>query len=156
MSERYECPLEQETLAIVHAGRWPGSCDETSRAHISACPTCGDIAHIASLIANDYQASIRTAHVPNSGLIWWRTLRRVRQEAARTASRIITIVQAIAVAAGVAVAIGIIAATSRTFSFFPADVSPTLLAQWGIPLLIALAAWVALAPVAVYFAVSKD
>jgi hypothetical protein len=153
---RYDCPLEQETLAIVHAGRWPDSCDEASRTHIDACPVCGDIVRVAALVANDYQSSLRTARVPASGLIWWRTQRRMKQDAARAASRVITIVQAIAVAAGVAVAMGIIVATSRAFAFAPSDLPRTLLAQWGIPLLIALAAWLALAPVAVYLAVSKD
>jgi len=150
------CPLEQETLAVVQAGRWPDGCDDASRAHANACPVCGDIVRVATLVANDYQASLRTARVPNSGLVWWRMQRRARQEAVRTASRVITIVQAIAVAAGVAIATGIIAAASRSFSIAPAEVSSTILAQWGIPLLIALAAWLTLAPVAVYFAVSKD
>jgi hypothetical protein len=154
--KRTDCPFEQETLAIVHAGRWPDSCDEASRAHIDACTTCGDIVRVATLVANDYQSALHTAHVPNSGLIWWRMQRRQRQEAVRTASRVITIVQAIAVAAGVAVAIGILVATSRAFAFAPSDLSRTILTQWGIPLLIAFAAWLALAPVAVYLAVSKD
>jgi hypothetical protein len=153
---RNECPFEQETLAIVHSGRWPHGCDDASRSHIDACTSCGDVIRVASLVASDYQATLRTARVPNSGLIWWRTQRRARQEAVRTASRVITIVQAIAVAAGVAVALGIIIATSRAFAFAPSDISRTIVAQWGIPLLIALAAWLALAPVAVYLAVSKD
>jgi hypothetical protein len=150
------CPLEQETLAVVQAGRWPDGCDNVSRAHVDACPICGDIVRVASLVAADYQATLRTARVPNSGLVWWRMQRRARQEAVRTASRVITIVQAIAVAAGVAIAMGIIAAASRSFSPAPAEISTTIVAQWGIPLLIALAAWLTLAPVAVYFAVSKD
>ena len=153
---RSDCPLERETLAIVHAGRWPDGCDEASRAHVEACAICGDIVLIAALVSKDYQASLHAARVPNPGLVWWRVQRRARQEAVRTASRVITIVQAIAVAAGVAVAIGIIAATSRSFSFAPDEISTTLLAQWGVPLLIALTAWLALAPVAVYLAVSKD
>jgi hypothetical protein len=82
--------------------------------------------------------------------------RRARQEAVRTASRVITVVQAIAVAAGVAVAIGILIATSRAFAFAPGELSRTVLAQWAVPMLIALASWLALAPVAVYLAVSKD
>lgn len=150
------CPQEQETLSLVQAGRWPDGCDDAMRSHAAACVTCGDIVHVGSLIAADYQASLRRAHVPASGLVWWRMQRRSRQEAVRTASRVITIVQAIAVAAGVAIAMGIIAATSRAFSFAPSDISRTVLAQWGIPLLIALASWLALAPVAVYLAVSKD
>lgn len=151
-----DCPREQEMLAIVQAGRWPDSCDDDSRSHINACSVCAGIVEVASLVGADYHASLRTARVPAAGLVWWRMQRRARQDAARTASRIITIVQAIAVSAGVAVAIGIIAATSRAFGFAPAEMSRTLLAQWGVPLLIALASWAALAPVALYFAVSKD
>src|SRR4029077_4519383 len=108
-----ECPREQETLAVVQAGRWPDGCDDAGRAHAEGCPVCSDIVRIAALVSADSQAGIRTAHVPNSGLIWWRMQRRARQEAVRTASRVITIVQAIAVAAGVSVAMGIIAATTR-------------------------------------------
>ena len=126
------------------------------RSHVDACATCTDVVRVASLIAADYHASLRSSHVPASGVVWWRMQRRTRQEAIRTASRVITIVQAIAVAAGVAVAIGIIAATSRAFGFAPAEVSRTVLAQWAVPMLIALASWLALAPVAVYLAVSKD
>jgi hypothetical protein len=153
---RNECPLEHETLAMVHSGRWPHGCDEASRAHIDDCTICGDIVRVAMLVSHDYQATLRTARVPNSGLVWWRTQRRARQEAVRTASRVITVVQAIAVAAGVAVAIGILTATSRAFSVTPSDLSQTIVAQWGIPLLITLAAWLALAPVAVYLAVGRD
>ena len=150
------CPQEHETLSIVQAGRWPDGCDDAMRAHVDACATCADIVRVGSLIAADYHASLRSSHVPASGVVWWRMQRRTRQEAIRAASRVITVVQAIAVAAGVAVAIGILVATSRAFSFGPADISHAVLAQWGIPLIIALASWLALAPVAVYLAVSKD
>ncbi len=150
------CPFEHETLAMVHTGRWPAGCDETTRDHIDACPACRDLVQVASLVAADYQASLRQAHVPNSGLVWWRTQRRIRQGAVRTASRVITIVQAILVAAGVAVAIGILVATNHSFSLAPAELSRSVFAQWGIPLLIAFASWLALAPVALYLAVSKD
>jgi len=150
------CLQEHETLAIVQAGRWPDGCDDAIRSHAAACATCRDIVRVASLIRNDYHATIRAAHVPASGLVWWRMQRRSHQEAVRTASRVITVVQAIAVAAGLAVAIGILAATSRAFGFAPADLPRTVLAQWAVPMLIALASWLALAPVAVYLAVSKD
>ncbi|MEA2326002.1 MAG: hypothetical protein QOE68_961 [Thermoanaerobaculia bacterium] len=150
------CPQENETLLLVQAGRWPHGCDDAMRAHTAACSTCADIVRVGSLIAADYHASLRSSHVPASGVVWWRMQRRTRQEAIRTASRVITVVQAIAVAAGVAVAIGILVATSRSFALTPAGLSRTVLAQWAVPLLIALASWLALAPVAVYLAVSKD
>jgi len=150
------CPQENETLSMVQAGRWPYGCDDAMRTHVDACATCADIVRVGSLIAADYHASLRSSHVPASGLVWWRMQRRSRQEAIRAASRVITVMQAIAVAAGVAVAIGILVATGRAFAFSPAEVSRTVLAQWGLPLIIGLASWVMLAPVAVYFAVSKD
>ncbi|HEX3577410.1 MAG TPA: hypothetical protein VHY33_02505 [Thermoanaerobaculia bacterium] len=149
-----DCPQEQETLAIVQAGRWPDGCDDVLRTHLAACPTCADIVRVGSLIAADYHASLRSSRVPASGLVWWRMQRRSRQEAIRTASRVITIVQAIAVASGVAVAIVIIVATG--VSFRPTPISHTDLAQWALPLIIGLVSWVMLAPVAVYLAVSKD
>jgi hypothetical protein len=150
------CPQEHETLAIVQAGRWPDGCDDAMRTHAAACSTCADVVRVGSLIAADYHASLRRAHVPASGVVWWRMQRRTRQDAIRTASRVITVVQAIAVAAGVAVAIGILVATGRAFAFSPAELSRTVLAQWGLPLIIGLVSWLALAPVAVYLAVSKD
>ncbi|MEA2339231.1 MAG: hypothetical protein QOE82_3238 [Thermoanaerobaculia bacterium] len=150
------CPQEQETLSMLQAGRWPDACDDSMRGHAAVCPTCGDIVRVGSLIAADYHASLRTAHVPASGLVWWRMQRRARQEAVRTASRVITVVQAIAVAPGVAVAIGILAATSRAFPLTPDVLSRTVLAQWAVPMIIGLVSWLALAPVAVYLAVSKD
>jgi hypothetical protein len=150
------CPQENETLSLVHAGRWPHGCDDAMRTHAATCSTCADIVRVGSLIAADYHASLRSAHVPASGVVWWRMQRRTRQEAIRTASRVITVVQAIAVAAGVAVAIGILVATGRAFSFSPTEVSRTVLAQWGVPLIIGLVSWLALAPVVVYLAVSKD
>src|SRR5205807_5267661 len=149
-------PQEHDTLSIVQDGRWHDGCDDAMRAHVDAFATCLDIVRVGSLIASDYHASLRSSHVPASGVVWWRMQRRTRQEAIRAASRVITVVQAIAVAAGVAVAIGILVATSRAFSFGPADISHAVLAQWGIPLIIALASWLPLAPVAVYLAVSKD
>jgi hypothetical protein len=150
------CPQENETLSLVQAGRWPDGCDDAMRTHAAGCSTCADIVRVGSLIAADYHASLRSSHVPASGVVWWRMQRRTRQEAIRTASRVITVVQAIAVAAGVAVAIAILVATGRAFSFSPSEVSRTVLAQWGVPLIIGLVSWLALAPVAVYLAVSKD
>ena len=127
------CPQENETLSMVQAGRWPDGCDDAMRTHVAACSTCADIVRVGSLIAADYHASLRSSHVPASGLVWWRMQRRARQEAIRTASRVITVVQAIAVAAGVAVAIGILVATSRAFSFGARDLSRSGARAMGRP-----------------------
>lgn len=143
-----ECPRAQETLDLVRAGRWPNGCDDETRAHIAACADCG----VTSLIAADYQAAMRTAHVPSSGLVWWRAQRRAREEAEHTAARVVTFVQGVSVAIGITVAVAIVGpdTVSRALSFVSA------LPQWSVSVLVGLTASLALAPVAVYLAVGRD
>jgi hypothetical protein len=168
-ARRQDCSREREVLDLVRAGRWPHSCDDELRAHVAACVSCEEAAHIASLMTADFHAAVRSARVPTSGVVWWRAQRRAREEAEHAAARAVTAVQAISVAIGVAVAIVIAGAMSslnitkwlggftRAFSFLPGDLlSATTLTQWSIPLLVALTVWLTLAPVAVYLAVSRD
>ena len=154
-----DCPREQETLDLVRAGRWPDGCDDETRAHITACAQCAESVQIASLLADDFRAAVRTARLPSSGLVWWRVQRRAREEAARNAARVVTLVQGICVVIGVAVALGIVGAQnlSRAFSFGSNDLwSAATFSQWSLPIMLALTVWLALAPVAVYLAVSRD
>ncbi len=154
-----ECAREQEALDLVRAGRWPDGCDDETRAHITACADCGASVQVASMLAADYHAALRSARVPSSGLVWWRTQRRAREEAARTAARVITMLQAGSVAAGVALAVGIAGADKfgRVLSAVSHEMSTAgVFSQWSVPLLLGLAAWAAMAPVAVYLAVSRD
>jgi hypothetical protein len=149
-----DCPREQETVALVRAGRWPDGCDDETRAHVATCAHCGESAKIASLLTDDYRAAVRTARVPSSGLVWWRVQRRAREEAARNAARLVTIVQAICVIAGVAIAIAIAAGYDL---LAPKElVTIASMPQWNLPLLLAFTIWLTLAPVAVYLAVSRD
>lgn len=147
-----ECPRMQEALDLVRSGRWPNGCDEETRTHIAECGDCGDGVQVASLIAADYHAAVRTARVPSSGLVWWRAQRRARQEAARTAARIVTMVQGVSVAAGVTAAVVIAGPESvtRALTFM------TTLPTWSLQLLLGLTATLALAPVAVYLTASRD
>jgi predicted anti-sigma-YlaC factor YlaD len=154
-----DCPREQETLDLVRAGRWPDGCDDETRAHVASCSLCRESVQIASLLTDDYRAAVRTARVPTSGLVWWRVQRRAREEAARNAARVVTLVQGICVVIGVAVALGIVGAQnlSRAFSFAPNELfNAATLSQWSLPILLALMVWLTLAPVAVYLAVSRD
>lgn len=141
-----DCRRESEVLELVRAGRWPESCDDEVRAHVAECAHCDESARIASLITADFHVAVRTAQVPTSGVVWWRAQRRAREEAAQTAARAVTLVQAISVAIGLTVALRIAGEL----------LSATTLSQWTVPLLIAFAAWLAIAPVAVYLAVSRD
>jgi hypothetical protein len=141
-----ECAHLQETLSLVRAGRWPDGCDDDTRAHVASCADCGEQVQIASMLHDDYRAAVRTAAVPSSGLVWWRMQRRARQEAARNAARLVTLVQGICVVIGVAVAIGIVGADNITQA----------LTQWNWPLMLGLTVTLAAAPVAVYLVVSGE
>jgi hypothetical protein len=147
-----ECPRAQEALDIVRAGRWPDGCDEDTRTHVAACADCGDIVQVASTISADYHAAVRTVRVPSSGSVWWRAQRRARQEAEHTAARVVTFVQGVSVAIGVTVAVAIAGPenVSRAFMFL------TTLSQWSLPVLLGVTTSLALAPVALYLAVSRD
>ena len=149
-----DCSRQQETLDLVRAGRWPAGCDDDQRAHVASCSHCGEAVQVATLLTDDYRAALRTARVPTSGLVWWRLQRRAREDAARNAARVVTLVQAISVLIGLAVALGI---ANRAFSFASRELASTItLSQWGLPLLLAVTVWLTLAPVAVYLAVSRD
>lgn len=147
-----ECPRAQEALDLVRAGRWPDGCDEETRTHITACADCGESVQVASLIAADYHAAVRTARVPSSGLVWWRAQRRAREEAEHTAARIVTFVQGASVAIGVTVAVAIAGPDSinRALTFM------STMPAWSLPVLLGLTASLALAPVAVYLAAGRE
>ncbi|HEV7765543.1 MAG TPA: hypothetical protein VGQ76_11120 [Thermoanaerobaculia bacterium] len=150
-----ECPREQETLDHVRAGRWPNGCDEEMRAHVATCESCDGSVKVATLMAADYRAAMSTARVPSSGLVWWRVQRRAREEAEHNAARVVTLVQGVSVAVGVAVTVGITGA-DRVSETLRVAFDFTTLSYLGVPLLFAVTAWLAIAPVALYLAVSRD
>ena len=151
------CPFEERVLAAVTSGDWPERADETLRAHVTACATCADLAMVGGLLKNDHAAALAEASVPSSGQVWWRAQVRARAEAQRAAARPIFIAQAVAAAAFV----GLIAAVmSWLWPKLPA--AGSLLhaaggpADLGAVAWLAIAAWVILAPVALYFVFARE
>ena len=64
-------------------------------------PTDAEIeAIVAEAIAAEASLARREATPPSSAIVWWRAQMRARQEAARAVERPITIVHALAIAAG--------------------------------------------------------
>lgn len=151
------CSREAEALAVSRNGFRPG---EELESHLRDCGSCRDLVTVASRISVDARLSAGTARVPSSGLVWWRIQQRSRQEAMRSASRAVTVVQAVSVAAGVVVATGIVGAMSSLD--WLAQLAPSHLwnaataAQWTAAPLLGVVACLALAPVALYFAVAGD
>ena len=154
---RFECEREQEILDAVAAGRWPHGGVNELQLHTSACASCRDLVTVALAIASDHAIAARNAHVPTSGVAWWRAQRRAREEAARKATRAVTAVQAASVAIGIVAAIAVVSAMSVPSDLWSAFLSSVqTVTPWWIPFGVALTAWLVLAPVALYFAVADD
>ena len=136
------CPREAEILRAIEARHWPDRCDDELRAHAGSCADCADLVHVATALTDDREDAVHAAHVPPSGAVWWRAQMRARQEAARAARRVISIVQTAAVLVALVAVYLILGPTLPTI-------------HWSLPLLLALASPLILAPVAVYFALTE-
>lgn len=162
------CERELETLAAMSDGTWPDRCGEDLRAHVAACPSCAEMTVVAGALLDDRTEAFSRAALPSSGLMWWRMQFRSRQERARAATITVAIIQAAAFVAVLAIAIVGMAVFSPStshslnpftdFASFQAIFKTAVASavQWGVPLIFAFAAWVTLAPVIVWMAVTED
>jgi hypothetical protein len=133
------CAREGELLAALERG-FAGA---ELEAHAASCPSCGELRLIAGAILDDRAQAFLEAPVPSAGTMWWRLRVRRRLEAEAAARRSLLIGQAVTLA----VAIGLL------LSFFGADL---VLAVRGLiatvrlstPLLLALAGWILVVPLA--------
>src|SRR5438477_538386 len=110
------------------------------------------LVEVARAVVDDRSVLMRDARLPGAGLVWWRANMRERREAARAAVRAGSVVQIFLLVAAVLIALGVLGISIDVQAVWRSIV---LSAQtFAIPLL-ALAAWLILAPVAVYFAVTE-
>lgn len=166
---RIECERSPEVLDVLGAGRWPDGCDAELRAHVADCASCTDLVEVAGALLEERDAAFREAILPGSGLVWWRIQLRARREAQRTVSRAAAVVQAIAIVSGLLVALAFLSASS--FSGWHEWLSNladavtigsagfsglATIAPLGAPILLILAVWLALGPVAIWFAVTDE
>ncbi|MBI4476833.1 MAG: hypothetical protein HY654_06640 [Acidobacteria bacterium] len=160
------CPREQEALEVAFAGTLSDGGHDGIRAHLATCSICADVVRVATAIREDAD-SCRMAHLPGSGIVWWRAQMRARAEAARAASKPITFVQGIAAAClvGAAVAgLGVAFPWIRAWFGSMGELARAIEAGAGASPLLGLPLWVPLlavltlllAPVAIYLAVTKD
>jgi hypothetical protein len=154
-----ECPRESDVLDAVDSARWPGRVSGELAAHVTRCQACRDVAAVAQALRADHDAAWHEADVPPSGQVWWRAELRARQEAAREASRPITVTQGVAaaLALGASLALGafawprIVAAVPQVFSTVFVPLSTLL-----VPLALAVGALVVITPIAVYLVLSDE
>lgn len=141
------CPHESEILEAVTTGR---PCSEELLAHADDCPDCADVLVVSSALVADMQQAMDEADIPPSGVVWWRAQRRMRAESIRSANRTIALVQTASVIAAAAGALALLGTQNWRPWLEP------LGAAWNIPLLFAIGASLALAPLALYLAVARD
>jgi hypothetical protein len=161
-----ECPRESEVFEAVAFDRVADVRD-----HLAVCAACAEIADVAGALRADHAAACREAQVPSAGAVWWRATVRARAEAARTVSQPITILQGIAGACGVGLAVALIGITWRSFQWFDGiaavvasldarrdeiAAASALALQYGLPVMLVLAACIVIAPVALYIALTDD
>src|SRR5438128_11750731 len=139
------CEREFEVLECASSGRL----SEELREHIASCESCRELFDVAGAVAGDRVGLMHSAHPPSAGLVWWRAHMRAQREAAQAAVRAGTVIQVVLLVTAIVVALAILG-----ISIDVQTVTRSIVASartFAIPLL-ALAAWLILAPVAVYFA----
>jgi hypothetical protein len=165
-----ECAREPEIVEAVGFGRWPDHCPELV-AHAASCELCRDVVEVARALHGDRDALCREAQPPAAGMVWWRATIRARAEAARTATQPISVVQGIAGACIVGATAGLasvawqpmrwvdrIGELAIQFELQRAGIAAasTFAATHGLPLLLAVAAGLVLAPLALYLTLADD
>jgi hypothetical protein len=159
----WECPREADVLDAAAARRGLDR-DPELAAHVAGCPICADLAVVATAMAEDHDAAWDTAEPPSSDLVWWRAQLRARTEAATAAARPMAIVQgaglALVLIALVAIVIGYGAGVVSSLAAVTANGAALAARVLGSEtagllldgLVLGIAVWLALIPVAVYFA----
>jgi predicted anti-sigma-YlaC factor YlaD len=118
--------------------------------HITSCESCHELRLVAGALLDDRSQAVMEAPVPSAGTMWWRMRVRQRHEAQATARRTLLIGQA----ATLIIALTLVAA------FFGGDVASTVknviaAIRVSTPLLLALATWALVAPIAGWVALRQ-
>lgn len=140
------CPREDELLDAL--GR--AFVGAELEAHVAACASCTELRLVAGALLDDRAAAMLEAPIPSAGTMWWRMLVRRRHDAQAMARRALLIGQAATLAIAIALVV----------SFFGADVTTAVreavaTIRVSTPLLIALATWALIAPIAGWVALKQ-
>ena len=151
-----QCQCEDQIVAALADGTWPDQASDALKAHVTGCSECQAVTAVAPLLRQEYVTADSEADLPSSGQVWWRARVRARAEAQRAAARPLFIAQAVAAAS----ALGALAAL---ISWYWPKIQASLLHSGagdspgpGLPLLLALGAWLLLAPVALYLVFARE
>jgi hypothetical protein len=140
---------------------------------VASCGICADLVEVATALLDDREQAWREAHVPPSGVVWWRAQLRAREDAARAAGRPLAFIQGIAASVALWLVVTLLRAVPPaelaawrawagglvpSVTITMADVASLLHVAGIVPIgiLCVLAAWLMLAPIAIYFAVVDE
>lgn len=140
------CAREQELLDAL--GR--GYVGAELASHVESCAACSELHLIAGALLNEKNEAVEEARVPSAGSMLWRLQTRRRHEAHATARRTLLIGQA----ATLAIALGLVV------FFFGAHIRAAALefvaaVKLSTPLLLTLATWALIAPIAGWVAIRQ-
>lgn len=160
------CSREAGIVEAAARG-WSGDADAALAAHAAGCPRCLEVMAAAEAMRADCAREVAAARVPASAVVWWRLERRLREDRARTARRMLTVAHGLAgaVVAGVTLAAAqallpvvrpALAGWTKTASAL-ASVPDwlTLAPGWVTPIAVMAGVLLLLAPTALYL-VSKE
>lgn len=147
MNAQFElCPREQELLD-AHGRGYIGA---ELASHIESCRSCDELHLIAGALLDEKAEALSEAQVPSAGSMLWRMQTRRRREAHATARRTLLIGQAATLAIAVSLVVFFFGADIRDVAFeFVAAV------KLSTPLLLTLATWLLIAPIAGYVALRQ-
>lgn len=117
------------------------------KAHLATCGPCAELQTVAGALLEDQREASIAAAVPSSSAMWRRMQLRHRNEAEAAARRSLIVGQTITFAVVVFLAVSLLG-TQLTGSLF--EVIAAI--RFSTPLLVAVATWVILGPVAGYIA----
>lgn len=173
-----ECPREQEVINAIVTARWPDRCDESLSQHAGECEVCKELVEIASVLRVDRDGRDAEMSLPSAGQVWWRAAIRARLEASQRVARPLSWVFGISVACAVGLTIAVVQLMWSPVRQAWGSSNPGAwtswfgLAEWGrllptlrdlTPLtttiafvLLGVTAFLLLAPLALYFALSDE
>jgi len=97
MSDR-TCQHERDVLDLVAIGQWPQRADESLQAHVAGCPSCAEVASIATAV-REWSDAEAVPRMPDSTVVWHRAQVKARAEATRAAFRPLWLAQGFALVA---------------------------------------------------------
>ena len=138
------CSREDELLDAL--GR--GYLGQELESHTTSCAACSELRLVAGALLDDRAIAMTEATVPSAGTMWWRMRVRQRQEAEVRARRSLLIGQAATLAVAIALIVTFFGSDlAYTFRHFIATV------RVSTPVLLAVATYLVMAPIAGWVAV---